>query len=75
MQKLEVYCKHNFGFLGDHNCFVFTLKPFMAVYHPTGINNHFMYLNVGMKTIPNGLVSDISLINIHVCNSEQEQHC
>ena len=45
--------------LGDKDCFVFSLKPSMAVYRPTGINDHYMYLNVGMKTIPNGLVSKI----------------
>ena len=48
--------KHFFS-LGDNDCFVFTLKPSMAVYHSTGINDHYMYLNIGMKTIPNGLVS------------------
>ncbi|XP_028410011.1 TLD domain-containing protein 1-like [Dendronephthya gigantea] len=43
------------NFEGDKDCFVFTMKPSMAIYHPTGINDHYMYLNIGMKTIPNGL--------------------
>jgi hypothetical protein len=38
----------------------------MAVYHATGINDHYIYLNVGMKTIPNGLVSfDLVYHTIH----------
>lgn len=28
----------------------------MAVYTCTGYNNHYMYLNHGQQTIPNGLV-------------------
>lgn len=43
------------SFQGDKDCFVFTVNPSMSTYHPTGINDHYMYLNVGMQTIPNGL--------------------
>lgn len=30
----------------------------MAIYRPTGYNDHYMYLNQGMQTMPNGLVRD-----------------
>lgn len=42
-------------FVGDSYCFLFSLKPKMSVYHPTGYNENFMYLNMGMQTMPNGL--------------------
>ncbi|XP_027060101.1 TLD domain-containing protein 1-like isoform X1 [Pocillopora damicornis] len=42
-------------FVGDSYCFLFSLKPKMGVYHPTGYNENFMYLNMGMQTMPNGL--------------------
>uniref|UniRef100_I3MLX6 Uncharacterized protein n=1 Tax=Ictidomys tridecemlineatus TaxID=43179 RepID=I3MLX6_ICTTR len=40
---------------GDERCFLFSVSPSMAVYRPTGYNDHFMYLNCGQQTIPNGL--------------------
>ena len=43
--------------VGDSNCFLFSLSPTMAVYHPTGYNQNFMYLNMSTQTMPNGLVS------------------
>ena len=32
----------------------------MGVYQPTGYNENYMYLNIGMQTMPNGLVSNDS---------------
>ncbi|XP_049720551.1 MTOR-associated protein MEAK7 [Elephas maximus indicus] len=42
-------------FQGDDRCFLFSVFPHMAVYTCTGYNDHFMYLNHGQQTIPNGL--------------------
>lgn len=42
--------------LGDDRCFLFSVSPRMAVYTCTGYNDHYMYLNQGQQTIPNGLV-------------------
>ncbi|XP_027788877.2 MTOR-associated protein MEAK7 isoform X2 [Marmota flaviventris] len=42
-------------FQGDERCFLFSVSPSMAVYRHTGYNDHFMYLNCGQQTIPNGL--------------------
>ncbi|XP_043754124.1 MTOR-associated protein MEAK7 isoform X3 [Cervus elaphus] len=42
-------------FQGDDRCFLFSVSPRMAVYTCTGYNDHYMYLNQGRKTIPNGL--------------------
>ncbi|KFO31822.1 TLD domain-containing protein KIAA1609 [Fukomys damarensis] len=42
-------------FQGDNKCFLFSIAPSMAVYTPTGYNDHYMYLNHGQQTIPNGL--------------------
>lgn len=47
--------------VGDSYCFLFSVKPNMGVYHPTGYNENFMYLNMGMQTMPNGLVSSAEL--------------
>ena len=33
----------------------------MAVYQPTEYNGNYMYLNMGMQTMPNGLVSTLLL--------------
>lgn len=41
---------------GDDTCFLFSISPRMAVYTSTGYNDHYMYLNHGQQTIPNGLV-------------------
>lgn len=41
---------------GDDRCFLFSVSPRMAVYTCTGYNDHYMYLNQGQQTIPNGLV-------------------
>ncbi|XP_034493690.1 MTOR-associated protein MEAK7 isoform X3 [Ailuropoda melanoleuca] len=42
-------------FQGDDTCFLFSISPHMAVYTSTGYNDHYMYLNHGQQTIPNGL--------------------
>ncbi|XP_053409562.1 MTOR-associated protein MEAK7 isoform X2 [Nycticebus coucang] len=42
-------------FQGDQKCFLFSIAPSMAVYTHTGYNDHYMYLNHGQQTIPNGL--------------------
>ncbi|KAL1785104.1 TLD domain-containing protein 1 [Sigmodon hispidus] len=42
-------------FQGDNRCFLFSITPSMAVYTHTGYNDHFMYLNHGQQTMPNGL--------------------
>ena len=34
----------------------------MGVYQPTGYNENYMYLNMGMQTMPNGLVRCADLI-------------
>lgn len=47
--------------LGDSHCFLFSVKPTMGVYQPTGYNENYMYLNMGMQTMPNGLVSSNEL--------------
>ena len=54
-----------FRVIGNSDCFLFTLNPLMSIYHPTGINEHYMYLNVGMQTIPNGLVSITRYLSFH----------
>ncbi|XP_075225038.1 MTOR-associated protein MEAK7 [Lycorma delicatula] len=42
-------------FQGDVKCFLFTLLPEVKVFHPTGYNEHFMYLNYHQQSMPNGL--------------------
>ncbi|KAL6045596.1 hypothetical protein STEG23_029497 [Scotinomys teguina] len=42
-------------FQGDKKCFLFSVTPSMATYMHTGYNDHFMYLNHGQQTMPNGL--------------------
>lgn len=42
-------------FQGDNKCFLFSIIPSMAMYMHTGYNDHFMYLNQGQQTMPNGL--------------------
>ncbi|XP_075017610.1 MTOR-associated protein MEAK7 isoform X5 [Calonectris borealis] len=40
---------------GDNRCFLFSVFPSLAVYTYTGYNDHYMYLNHGQQTMPNGL--------------------
>uniref|UniRef100_A0A8C0GYL7 MTOR-associated protein MEAK7 n=1 Tax=Chelonoidis abingdonii TaxID=106734 RepID=A0A8C0GYL7_CHEAB len=42
-------------FQGDNRCFLFSVSPSLMVYTYTGYNDHYMYLNHGQQTIPNGL--------------------
>ncbi|XP_054856213.1 MTOR-associated protein MEAK7 [Eublepharis macularius] len=42
-------------FQGDSRCFLFSVSPSLAVFTCTGYNDHFMYLNHGQQTMPNGL--------------------
>ncbi|KAI5098046.1 TLD domain-containing protein 1 [Silurus meridionalis] len=42
-------------FQGDSRCFLFSVSPSMRVFTCTGYNQHYMYLNQGQQTMPNGL--------------------
>lgn len=42
-------------FYGTTGCRLFTLRPRLSIYSPSGYNDHFMYLNHGQQTLPNGL--------------------
>ncbi|PIO27995.1 hypothetical protein AB205_0179200 [Aquarana catesbeiana] len=42
-------------FKGDSRCFLFTVSPHLDIYTYTGYNDHYMYLNHGQQTMPNGL--------------------
>ncbi|XP_062474318.1 MTOR-associated protein MEAK7 [Pezoporus occidentalis] len=42
-------------FQGDDRCFLFSVLPSLAVYTYTTYNDHYMYLNHGQQTMPNGL--------------------
>ncbi|KAJ8343918.1 hypothetical protein SKAU_G00312470 [Synaphobranchus kaupii] len=42
-------------FQGDSRCFLFSVFPTLQVYTCTGYNQHYMYLNQGQQTMPNGL--------------------
>lgn len=43
------------NFVGNDTAFLFTLKPKMRVMPATQINDHYQYLNLYTKTMPNGL--------------------
>ncbi|XP_070617992.1 MTOR-associated protein MEAK7 [Erythrolamprus reginae] len=42
-------------FQGDNTCFLFSICPSLAVFTCSGYNDHYMYLNHGQQTMPNGL--------------------
>ncbi|XP_074864682.1 MTOR-associated protein MEAK7 [Carettochelys insculpta] len=42
-------------FQGDNRCFLFSVFPSLMVHTYTGYNDHYMYLNHGQQTMPNGL--------------------
>nr|XP_033798623.1 MTOR-associated protein MEAK7 isoform X2 [Geotrypetes seraphini] len=42
-------------FQGNNRCFLFSIFPHLEVYTYTGYNDHYMYLNHGQQTMPNGL--------------------
>lgn len=44
------------NFFGDDSSFLFTLAPKMRIFHSSGYNQHFQYLNLHQQTMPNGLV-------------------
>ena len=44
-------------FIGNSECFLFSLVPDMAVFTCTGYNTNYMYLQQSAQTMPNGLVS------------------
>lgn len=46
-------------FVGDQRCFLFSLRPVMKIHSTLPHNDHFLYLNVNQKALPNGLVSVI----------------
>jgi len=43
------------NFYGDGRCFLFTLYPEINMYHSSGLNDHYMYLNVNQRAMPNGI--------------------
>uniref|UniRef100_A0A803TL61 MTOR-associated protein MEAK7 n=1 Tax=Anolis carolinensis TaxID=28377 RepID=A0A803TL61_ANOCA len=42
-------------FQGNNECFLFSVSPTLGVFTYTGYNDHYMYLNHGQQTMPNGL--------------------
>nr|XP_028595927.1 MTOR-associated protein MEAK7 isoform X2 [Podarcis muralis] len=42
-------------FQGNNGCFLFSVSPSLEVFTYTGYNDHYMYLNHGQQTMPNGL--------------------
>lgn len=42
-------------FIGNSECFLFSLHPTMVVYTATGYNTNYMYLQQTAQTMPNGL--------------------
>ncbi|XP_042294674.1 MTOR-associated protein MEAK7 [Sceloporus undulatus] len=42
-------------FQGNNACFLFSISPALGVFTYTGYNDHYMYLNHGQQTMPNGL--------------------
>lgn len=60
--------------VGDSQCFLFRLKPNMGVYQPTGYNENYMYLNMGMQTMPNGLVRYHGFDNLDVWHCVSQNH-
>jgi len=42
-------------YYGEANSFVFQLSPKKIVYHPTGYNDHYQYINQGTQTMFNGI--------------------
>ncbi|XP_076470954.1 MTOR-associated protein MEAK7-like [Babylonia areolata] len=45
----------NAKFYGDGQCYLFRLRPNYGVFSSSGYNSNFMYLNMNMQTLPNGL--------------------
>lgn len=49
-------------FVGDERSFLFAIEPEFRIHHATGYNSNFAYLNSNQKTIPNGLVCELSIL-------------
>ena len=49
---------YHFVTLGNSDCFLFTLLPQFGVFHPSGYNTNYLYLQQNAQTLPNGLVSE-----------------
>lgn len=45
----------NGEFYGTAQTFLFSVRPKMEVFLPSGFNENYMYLNVNQQTLPNGL--------------------
>jgi len=41
---------------GTSECFLFSVRPKLCVYHTTEYNDHYVYFNTHQETMPNGLV-------------------
>lgn len=57
---------------GNQRCFLFSLQPTMKIYPTLPHNDHFLYLNVNQKALPNGLVSWFSFCNTRVFKIKTE---
>lgn len=42
-------------FHGTSHNFMFTLEPKFQIYHSTGLNSNYQYLNTGTQSLPNGI--------------------
>lgn len=51
----ESWKKPNPTWYGSAKCFIFQLAPGLNIYRASGYNDHFMYLNGGVETLPNGV--------------------
>ena len=61
LESFAVLCDH--CLTGNANCFLFSLAPIMGVYSylPSSYNENSMYLEQNAQSLPNGLVSTVSL--------------
>ena len=55
-----------FILLGSTDSFLFSLRPKLDIYRPTGLNTNYFYLNTGQETFPNGVVSNYLYIHKHL---------
>lgn len=47
-----------FSLSGSTGDFLFSLRPEVDIYRPSGLNTNYFYLNTGQETFPNGVVSE-----------------
>ena len=52
--------------LGSTDSFLFSLRPKLDIYRPTGLNTNYFYLNTGQETFPNGVVSNYLYTHEHL---------